>query len=166
MDLTGDELAGVVDLFGTLSRAELRRAWSELAFKRGDDLSTEAADAAIDDAVASYVLLSLSESETSRGETEPTDDERLAVGPVAFPTLPDGAEDLPHIMDVPDREPDPERLARVVRRRFERDAEAAIEADDGARIAELLEVSYELDVWGPVDMDVAATRAQLTDAVE
>jgi hypothetical protein len=164
MELTGDELAGVVDLFGTLSRAELRRAWSELAFKRGDDLSEGTADAAIDDAIASYVLLSL----TGDGEPEagPTDDERLAVGPVAFPTLPDGAEDLPHIMDVPDRGPDPGRLAQVARRRFERDAEAAIEAGDTDRIAELLEVSYELDVWGPVDVDVAATRAKLTDARE
>ena len=37
MDVSGDELAGVADLFGGLTRAELGQALVELAFRDGAD---------------------------------------------------------------------------------------------------------------------------------
>ena len=46
LDVDGDGVAGVVDVFGALTRAELERALRELAFKQGVD----APDDAIDDA--------------------------------------------------------------------------------------------------------------------
>jgi hypothetical protein len=51
-----DELAGVVDLFGALTPRELERALEELALKRGGTVDVDDLAAAIDDAVASYVL--------------------------------------------------------------------------------------------------------------
>ena len=42
----------------------------------------------------------------------------LIVGPVAFPMLPPDGEDLPHILDVPDREPDRADLVEAAERRL------------------------------------------------
>jgi hypothetical protein len=152
MKPTADELAGVVDLFGALTRAELTDALSELAFKRDEDL--ENPDGVIDDAVASYHLAVLDEE----GET------LLAPGPAAFPELPEGAEDLPHIMDVPERTIDRERLADAVEERFHEEAAVAIRTDNESFVDRLVDVSYELEVWGPVD--VSGARDRLTDALE
>jgi len=52
-----DDLAGVVDLFEWLTRAELSRALSELAFKQRSEVDDEAIAAAIDVAVAEYALV-------------------------------------------------------------------------------------------------------------
>ncbi|MFB6184106.1 MAG: hypothetical protein ABEI96_06080 [Haloarculaceae archaeon] len=156
MDLTADDLAGVVDLFGGLTRSELSRACSELAFKRGGEV--DSVEDAIDDAVESYRLLSIPASERNG------DDPLLVVGPTAFPALPEDAEDLPHIMDVDQRDVDADVVATVAEERFAADAEAALGEGNRDRIEQLLDVSYELDVWGPVDVD--ATRARLVDAVE
>lgn len=148
MDLSPDELAGIVDLFGALDRPTLRRGCVELAFKQGEDREPEHFDAAIDDAVESYHLLALEESGT----------ELLVPGPVAFPTLPEGARDLPHILDVAEQTLDRQRLGDAAERRFRDDAAEAIETDDSERIADLLDVSYELEVWAPVELSGARTR--------
>ena len=148
MEFPPDELAGIVDLFGALERATLRRACVELAFKQGEDREPESFDAAIDDAVESYHLLALEESGT----------ELLVPGPVAFPTLPEGARDLPHILEAEERTPDRQRLAEAAEQRFRDDAAAAIAADDREWIADLLDVSYELEVWAPVELSGARTR--------
>jgi hypothetical protein len=150
MEPTGDELAGIVDLFGALSRAELERALDELAFKR--DVETPAPET-VDAAVASYHLVVVDEESGL-----------LAVGPTAFPTVPEGGRDLPHILDVPDREVDRGALVEAVERRFRADAATAVEAGDDERIAELLDLSYDLDAWGAVDLSGA--RERLADSVD
>ncbi|MFB6308096.1 MAG: hypothetical protein ABEH35_02090 [Haloarculaceae archaeon] len=154
MEPTPDELAGIVDLFGGLSRDQLGRGLSELAFKRGERVDDDAFDEEIDAAVATYRLVAVE-----------TDDGRLLVpGPAAFPELPEGAEDLPHILDAGETHLDRERVASAAVERFRSDVDAAIEAGDQDRIEQLLDVSYELSAWGAVD--VAAERDRLVAAGE
>jgi len=153
MDQSPDDLAGVVDLFGALPPATLRHALSELAFKQGADRDPAEFEPAVESAVESYHLLRL-----------PGDQPLIVAGPVAFPTLPDGARDLPHILDVPERSIDRDRLASAAERRFRRDASQAVAANDRDRIEALLDVSYELEAWAPVDL--AETRERLDDALE
>ena len=151
---TGDELAGVVDLFGALTRAELESALGELAFKRGEDVDREAARAAVDEAVENYYLVAVD----GDGET------LLAPGPAAFPSLPEGAEDLPHILDVPERAPDRSSLVDAAERRLRGDAARAVDEGDEDRIERLLDVSYDLETWGSTD--VSDVRSRLDDALE
>jgi hypothetical protein len=148
--LDADEVAGVVDLFGALTRAELVRALEELAFKRGDD--PDDVDVGVVDAgVDSFHLVELD-----------GDPPRYAVGPIAFPTLPSGAEDLPHILDVPVRDVDRGNLARDVEERLRAETARAVATGDEERIAHLLDVTYDLEAWASVD--VSAVRERL-DAV-
>lgn len=150
MEPTADDLAGVVDLFGALTREELGRALSELAFKRGEEV--EDVDAAIDDALASYHLVAV---EAGDGDVE---EDLLVPGPTAFPTLPDGADDLPHILDDAGHAVEEAERMGAVETRFREDAATAINDDDAERIEELLDVSYELEVWGDVDLETARDR--------
>lgn len=153
MDLSPDDIAGVVDLFGALPPARLRAALAELAFKRGEDREPASFEADVASAIDSYHLLEL-----------PGEELLVVAGPIAFPTLPEGARDLPHILDVPDRSIDRDRLATAAERRFRRDAGQAVAAGDPDRIETLLSVSYELEAWAPVDL--AETRERLDDALE
>jgi hypothetical protein len=153
-DATGDELAGVVDLFGALTRDELAAALGELAFKRGETVDDAAIDDAIDDAVGGYYLVAV----------DGGDERLLAPGPGAFPSLPEGAEDLPHILDVPDRDPDRATLVEAAERRLRTDAARAVDADDADRIERLLDVSYDLETWGGTD--VSDVRSRLDAALE
>ncbi|MFB6171653.1 MAG: hypothetical protein ABEJ23_03910 [Haloarculaceae archaeon] len=146
MEVTQDELAGVVDLFGGLTRVELADALDELAFKRASD---PPGDDVVADAVRTYALV-----EYDRAACEPL----LVAGPAAFPSLPDGAADLPHILDVPEREIDREALAAHVESRFRADAARAVADGDDERIAHLLDVSYDLETWGSVDLAGARDR--------
>ena len=151
MELTHDELAGVVDLFGALTRDELTEAGDELAFKRGADFDGEN----IETALAAYRLVAFDPD----GVVEQSGDEQLvAAGPTAFPTLPDGAEDLPHILDVEPRTPDRAALGGVVEGRFRADAARAVRDDDRERIERLLDVSYDLETWAPVELDGVRDR--------
>lgn len=150
MDVSEDELAGVVDLFGALTREELGRALVELAYKRGEDTEPAAFDADVEAAVESYHLVAVDPDDAA---------ERLYVpGPVAFPTLPDAATDLPHILDVDDRSVDRDLLGEAARSRFEADADRAIDTGDTERIEQLLDVSYELELWASVDLTAARDR--------
>jgi hypothetical protein len=158
MEPTGDDLAGVVDLFGALTRAELCEALAELAFKRGDSDDPEDFEGAVGAALDSYHLVAVDGA--GAGEA----DELLVPGPIAFPTLPDGGTDLPHIMDLPDRTVDREAAAEAAETRFRADAATAVGAEDRERIRELLDVSYELEAWGPVDL--AEARRRLDSAVD
>lgn len=146
-----DELAGIVDTFGALERSELERACSETAFRRGEEFDEDAVDAAIAGAVESYALVE--------------HDGRLVPGPAAFPTLPDGAEDLPHILDVDPREVDRAAVATGVAERLASEVDAAIEAGDRDRCEALLDRCYEVESWGPVEFDEARDRldAELAD---
>lgn len=122
--LTDDELAGICDLFGALTREELADARSELAFRRGQEPDSEKR---IEEALGTYALVE--------------HDGLLLSGPAAFPTLPEGASDLPHILDVPEREVDREAAGEAVLRR--------LSEEDDPDLAR--EVSYDLEAWAPVD---------------
>ena len=158
MDVEPDDLAGVVDLFGALTRAELGEALAELAFKRGEDYDP---DAFADDVAAAerdYYLLAVEPDAVTAGAVPADADEVLVVGPVAFPALPEGASDLPHIMDVAERGTDRDAVGRAAEQRFRSDAAEAVEAEDHERVAALLDVSYELEAWAPVDLSGARDR--------
>lgn len=144
-----DELAGMADLFGGLDRAGLEQACAETAFRRGEDLDEEAVGAAIDAAIEGYALVA--------------HDGLLVPGPSAFPELPDGAADLPHIMDHSRSALDREAVAKSVANRFRSDCYDAIQATDRERCAVLLDLSYEIESWGPVSLDSA--RDQLAEVV-
>ena len=149
MTLSPDEVAGIVDLFGALTREELDRALEELAYRRDEAIPDEDVAAALE----AYALVAY----------ESEDAELLAVGPAAFPTLPDGSEDLPHILDAEVRAPDREALATAAERRFRADVARAVDAGDATRIERLLDVSYDLEAWG--DVSLAALRERLDDAL-
>lgn len=154
MDPTPDELAGVVGLFGALTRAELCEGLAELAFKRGEEYDPDAFEGNVEDALRSYHLVAV---DADAGES------LLVVGPAAFPELPDGATDLPHILDVPGRDPDREAAGTAAAQRFRQDAATAIDDVDTDRIRALLDVSYELEAWG--DVDLSAARERMDDAL-
>lgn len=147
MSTTHDELAGVVDLFGALTRSELASALHELAFKQGQNVDEAAFESAIESAIEAYTLV----------EYEPVDpattDPLLAVGPTAFPTLPANAEDLPHILAYDRRSVDRARLAEQVSHRLTSEAETVVDAKHAERAAELLDVSYDMEAWATVDTE-------------
>ncbi len=157
MELTHDELAGVADLFGALTRSELTQAGRELAFKRGEAFDGEDA---IAEALTAYRLVAF---EPGRA-IEEVDEPLLAAGPTAFPVLPEGAEDLPHILAIEKRPLDSVALGEVVEERFRADAARAVSTDDRARIERLLDVSYDVEAWAPVELD--GVRERLDAAVE
>ena len=156
MDVTADELAGVVDLFGGLTRAELSRALAELAYRQGEEYDTDAYDRRIDDALQSYHLVRFDDDAVE------TDGELLCSGPLAFPALPPDARDLPHILDVEARELDTGALGERVADRFRQDACDAIDTADDERIETLLDTSYELEAWASVDL--TAVRDELAES--
>ena len=161
---TKDELAGVVDLFGGLTHDELEQGLVELAFKQGKEVEREAFAAEIERAVESYYLVETeydvgAGSESGDG-SEPGDagegdgtETVLVAGPAAFPTVPENGEDLPHILDVPDRDIDREGLGESVAERLREEARTVAAAGDPDRAQELLDVSYDLEAWAPVETD-------------
>ncbi|ELY43649.1 DUF7109 family protein [Natronorubrum sulfidifaciens] len=153
MDATADELAGVVDLFGGLTRPELERALSEAAFRAdGQSVDESALETAIDDALESFALV--------RYERLQDGQPLLVAGPTAFPSVPSHAEDVPHILDIEPREPDRDALARTARETFIERLEAALETGDDDRIDTLLDVSYDLEAWAPLDLAAERTRLE------
>ena len=155
MNETLDELAGIVDLFGGLTREELSQAMVELGARRGDEPDEEAVETTIAEAVRWYYLILYE---------RPDADDLLVAGPAAFPTLPEHAEDLPHIMDVDARDFDRERLGEQVADRIATDADAAIEAGDEEALERLLDVTYDVEAWAPVELD--GVRDRLDDALD
>jgi hypothetical protein len=159
MDVTADEIAGVVDLFGGLTQAELERALSELAFRHGTETEPEAFEPAIDDAVQSYHLVSLDPAVADAD----IDKQVFVPGPVAFPELPADARDLPHILDIPERSIDSDRANEAVADRFREDVRAALDVGDESRTETLVDVSYELEAWG--DLDLSTERDDLVEEI-
>ncbi|RLM59897.1 hypothetical protein DVK02_02395 [Halobellus sp. Atlit-31R] len=149
-----DEIAGVVDLFGALTPAELERALNELAFKQRAGVDEDVVADAVDDAVSAYALVRYEDGEQTL----------LAPGPTAFPTLPDNAEDLPHILDVPAREVEREAAGAALAERLRTDAARAVSRSDAAAMERLLDVTYDVDVWSDA-VDVDDIRARLDDAL-
>ncbi|MFW6434836.1 MAG: DUF7109 family protein [Halovenus sp.] len=152
MEWTGDDLAGVVDMFGGLSREDLAAALVELAFKQGVDVEPSAFEEDIDSALQEYELV----------ELEPGTDETLLVaGPAAFPRLPEEAADLHHILDADQREVDREEAGTAAADKLHRDAVGAIDAGDRTEIQRLIDLSYDIEAWAPVDL--SETRHRLDD---
>lgn len=161
---THDELAGVVDLFGALTQAELTTALTELAFKRGEKPDEEVVEATIEDAIDDYALVVVDDPERESDGDTPDATRLLVPGPTAFPSLPPAAEDLPHIMDVPERRIDREAVGERVLARLREEATEATDAGDRDRAEQLLDVSYDLEAWAPVAADdVRETLDELLD---
>lgn len=155
MDATADELAGVVDLFGGLTREELEEALSEVAFRAdGQSIEESAVEEALARALAEFALVRY-----ERGG----DETLLVPGPTAFPTTPEHAEDLPHILDVEPRRVDRAALGEQARDRFSAAVDETIEAGDDDRAAHLVDVSYDLEAWAPLDL--AAERERLDEGL-
>lgn len=152
MEASPDELAGIVDLFGALTRSELQDAAAELAFKRDGAFEPDAFAADVEAAIRSYHLLEAPADAVGGATAEGGETTWLVPGPIAFPELPSDASDLPHILAVEDRVVDRTAVARAAEERFRADAAAAVDAGDPARLAELGDVSYELETWGGVDL--------------
>lgn len=156
-DVGPDALAGIVDLFGALTAAELEEAVEELAFRLGEDHDEAAVEDAVEEALERHVLV----------ETDQPGEPVLVVGPAAFPRLPELAEDLPHIMSVPNREVDRDAVAAtllegLLERAEGLDPDASSEEEDGVdeEAAGLLELSYDLEAWASVDADLLRDRLE------
>jgi hypothetical protein len=156
MELSGDELAGVVDLFGALTQAELGEALAELAYKQGETYDPDGFITEIETAVDRYHLVELDAGLV-------TNESVLVPGPGAFPALPPGAADLAHILGIDPRTVDRSTAGEAVLDRFRADAAAAVESGDHGRVERLLDVSYELEAWA--DVDLSAERDHLDRVV-
>jgi hypothetical protein len=155
MAYSGDELAAIVDLFGGLAPSELIEAVQELSYRRGEELDEDAIYEWIETASREYQLLRLRED----------GDVTFVPGPTAFPTLPEGAEDLPHIMDVERRSIGPDAVAERARERLASDADAAVESADPETARRLLDVSYDVESLGAGDVaDIRDRLESVADA--
>ncbi|MFB6111044.1 MAG: hypothetical protein ABEJ35_00745 [Halobacteriaceae archaeon] len=147
MRLPPDELAGITDLFGAVRPPALEQGVRELAFRRGTDFDPAAYEESVERALDGYHLVSV--------DLAATDGSVLTAGPTAFPRLPDGAEDLPHILDIERREVDRETVGREVEQRLRGEAARAVADGDWERATTLLDVTYDLETWAPVEIEQA-----------
>lgn len=157
MEVSGDELAGIVDMFGGVTRAELGDALVELAFKRGEERTASDFTDQIDDAIDAYQLVELDSEAVAGVEGE----HAVVAGPAAFPTLPAEAPDLRHILDVPEREVDRELAGEQTAERLHEEAVVALRSDDEEAVGRLLDLSYDIELWAPIEL--AETRRLLED---
>ncbi|WP_114577008.1 hypothetical protein [Saliphagus sp. LR7] len=148
MDVSADELAGVLELFGGLTRAELERALSEAAARSG--APEPELGPALAAARRSFGVVVVTHDGTSL----------YVAGPTAFPTLPEGGEDLRHILSVDPRDVERAAAADAVRGRYDRAVRAAIRAGDGDRLRELLDTSYDVEAWAPADFEDERDRIE------
>jgi hypothetical protein len=84
------------------------------------------------------------------------DDAAYVPGPRAWPEEPEGAEDLPHILDVDPRDVNRDALAARVRQQLRARIEQAAAAGDADALQDLLDVTYDVETWA--DVDLADTR--------
>jgi hypothetical protein len=158
MDVTADELAGVVDLFGALTREELGEALAELAFKAGEGFEPASFGGDIDAARAGYQLVCVEDH-----SLEAVADPVFVVGPTAFPALPQDARDLLHILDIEERTVEEGTATAAAVEAYRRDAATATADGETDRVAELLDVSYDIEAWA--DVGLGETRELLDDAL-
>lgn len=147
---TPDEVAGIVDIFGSLTREETSEALSELAYRRGEELSENL----VRDALSEFVLI----------EFEHDGKRFLTPGPAAFPELPEGAEDLPHILDIDPRPIDRTVATHAAAERLRTEAVCAATVGAHEHADRLLDISYDLETWGHVDL--TGVRARLDAATD
>ena len=148
MELSGDELAGIVDQFGALSPESLRQAIYETAFRAGADPEEATVAAWIEAAREDFSLVTVE----IEGETV------YVPGPRAFPAVPEAASDLTHVLDASHRQVPDEALAAGGHERLEA---AAAETEDPTRAQELLDLTYDAEAWA--DLDLAGLRDRLGD---
>lgn len=151
--LSADESAGIVALFDVLTRAELETAIEELAFKHDETPDTSI----IDTCVNSYHLVEYNAPFVAKS------DNALVVGPTAFPVIPDSGADLPHIMDIDPRQIDWQQLSRAVEERFRGEMARALVEGESETVTHLLDVSYDLEAWGPVELTDVRDRLDTID---
>lgn len=160
-----DELAGAVDGFGGLTRAELRAALDDLAARAGTTIDRDELEAAIDDAIDGFYLFELEPAVAMPGRNgDVPDDPLLVAGPAALPALPAGGEDLPHLLDVDPRSIDHDAVAHAVESALRGAAAVAIDEADDDRAERLLDACYAIEAWAPVDL--ADAKAGLADLVD
>lgn len=150
-----DELAGAVDVFGGLTREELAVAFRDLAARSGND--AVGLEASVDEALEQYYLIEIEAGEGVEGGGNIGSGPLLVPGPAALPRLPPGGEDLPHLLDLEPRTVDQETVARSAEGRLRAEAATTIASGDVDRAALLLDVCYDLEAWGPVDLADAKT---------
>lgn len=148
MEFAPDDLAGVVDGFGGLTRDELHTAVDDLVARAGGTLEMDL-DAAVSAALDRYYLVEV----PPPADVDTGGDPLLVAGPAALPTLPEGGEDLPHLLDIDPRPVDRSAAALAVEDRLRADAARVVAENDGDRAPLLLDTCYEVEVWGPVDLD-------------
>ena len=149
-----DELAGVLELFGALTESEFQRAVNEAAFRTGRDVEDDALAVRVDDATDSFHVVRVEPDAVPRVVPDlDGDDAAYVPGPRAWPTEPEGAEDLPHILDVDVRDVNRDALAVRVRRQLRAGIEQAAAAGDADGLQELLDVTYDVETWADVDLD-------------
>lgn len=155
-----DELAGVVDLFGGLEREKLVAAFRDLAARSGDSFEAESVEAAIEAALEEYYLVEVDPETAEEGESP----ELLVAGPTALPTLPEGGEDLPHLLDAERRTIGPDVRGEAALAALRGDAARAVDAGDAERVETLRSVCYDVEAWAPVE--TRPIRERLDDAVD
>lgn len=157
MDPTPDELAGVVDMFGALTRSELHQAFEDLTARTGARYDAGKLDDQIDTALHEYYLVEIRQDAVE--EPLPGDDDPLfAPGPVALPTIPDFGEDLPHIMSISPRSIQPAVLGRAAEQRLRSDAARAVADGDEEWIRDLMDTCFDLEAWAGVNTDQIRDR--------
>jgi hypothetical protein len=152
--IDGDELAGIVDQFGALTPAELDRAVEEVAFRAGEEVDEAALAGAVEAAERRLRLVAVDR-----------DDRRLYVaGPGALPRLPTGGENLPHVLDVPERSVERRAVVEAAERRLREAAARAVGTGDRERAELLLDATYDLEAWAP-EADASGVRERLDDSL-
>ncbi|AOW80634.1 hypothetical protein HTSR_1458 [Halodesulfurarchaeum formicicum] len=151
MELSGDELAGIVDQFGALPPAALRSGIEETAFRAGVELDAETVEEWIDEAKADFELLTVEHDEKTL----------IVPGPRAFPEVPEAASDLPHVLAEPTRTVPAAALESGIRARLD---EAVAAAETPARANELVDVTYDAEAWAGIEL--ADVRDRLLDLAE
>jgi hypothetical protein len=141
MKLTLDELAGAVDLFGGLTRDELIQGCEDICARSGEVIDFELMDEKIENAIEKYYLIELKE----RG--------LLVIGPVALPKLPEGGEDLPHLIQVENRSIDKKEIEKVVFERIEEEIKNNSLEEDLESLEILLDICYDIEIWSSGGME-------------
>lgn len=159
MNLTGNDIAGIVDIFGGLTRGELGEALAELAFKQGEEYDPSEFADEIDAVIDSYQLVSLDPQSIDT----PVDDSLLVPGPAAFPTIPEQSQDLRHILDIEERQIDRDTAGEAAADRLHEAAVIALRTEDDEEIDRLIDLSYEIETWAPVELD--ETRRLMEDGL-
>lgn len=153
--IDGDELAGIVDQFGALTRTELDRAAEEVAFRAGEPFDEDVLAEAVTEAERRLRLVAVERD----GET------LYVAGPGALPRLPTEGENLPHVLDAPERRVERAAVTEAAESRLREAAARAVGAGDPERVAVLLDATYDLEAWAP-EADASEVRARLDDALE